>query len=807
MFRLGDTSILGHLVLQLAHAGMKRIIILCGYMGETLQALIEKECLFPKEWGVQLEFVQLGDAYQQGMVRSILAARELVQGRFLLAMGTRIFDPDLIHAVAAKKLSSPEAVNEICMLVERDHKNMVGVPQERTLGVKMTGETVTALNMAMEGADAIDCGLFAMDPTIFNMVEEALRHAAYVQLFEVLQTYINTRRLVAVPTEGNLWFACDTKESLLEAANQEVLSALCLHGTKEAWNVAKMPTGLETVKREKSDSDLCKENNGDWSSFPVEKWKDAVYTNAKYFGELIEDQKTWVRDVAKHLKLSGRRVTLIEVGSGTGEFLWPVINDFRSVIGLDFNKNFIDYCRDLTPVEHRNRVHFVHGDASKLVQEMKDKAPAHIWDDARVVACVGNTFGIFPDEIKPLVYQQMAELAGKDGFVLIGYWNARCFGDAVQNFYFANPTLCGKFNGENVDFAQTKLCTPSGYCTHWTGVDEARQVLQDQGLEEVNIEEKGKGVLVTARQGVTHVMLNGGHSVEEHGDNTSAALTAEEDLRAQAYYDSDDAFNFYFHVWGGECIHVGLYEPNPAADRKVVLAASLRSLERLFEIRKPKQGARIMDMGSAYGGNARYAAKQFNAMVSCVDLSAKENKVNIQRTAAAGLDKQIWVNGERSFTQTGEPAASFDLVTSQDSFLHAGQYRAAAVEEAARVLKPGGYFVFTDIMESETCDRTQMGPVFQRIHLDDMGSVSKYRRWGEAAGLVFEEFEDHTDQLARHYGTVRKILFEIHASGQLTGKVSAPFVEKMCNGLASWVEQAGNDNLAWGYVVLRKPVA
>ena len=49
------------------------------------------------------------------------------------------------------------------------------------------------------------------------------------------------------------------------------------------------------------------------SSFPVEKWKDAVYTNQKYFGELIEDQKTWVRDVAKHLKLSGRRVTLIEV--------------------------------------------------------------------------------------------------------------------------------------------------------------------------------------------------------------------------------------------------------------------------------------------------------------------------------------------------------------------------------------------------------------------------------------------------------------------------------------------------------------
>ena len=32
--------------------------------------------------------------------------------------------------------------------------------------------------------------------------------------------------------------------------------------------------------------------------------------------------------------------------------------------------------------------------------------------------------------------------------------------------------------------------------------------------------------------------------------------------------------------------------------------------------------------------------------------------------------------------------------------------------------------------------------------------------------------DGHTEQLARHYGTVRKILSEIHASGQLTGKVA-----------------------------------
>lgn len=29
---------------------------------------------------------------------------------------------------------------------------------------------------------------------------------------------------------------------------------------------------------------------------------------------------------------------------------------------------------------------------------------------------------------------------------------------------------------------------------------------------------------------------------------------------ARDYYNSPDADNFYFHIWGGEDIHVGLYD-------------------------------------------------------------------------------------------------------------------------------------------------------------------------------------------------------------------------------------------------------
>jgi len=41
--------------------------------------------------------------------------------------------------------------------------------------------------------------------------------------------------------------------------------------------------------------------------------------------------------------------------------------------------------------------------------------------------------------------------------------------------------------------------------------------------------------------------------------------------------------------------------------------------------------------------------------------------------------------------------------------------------------------------------------------------------------------------------------------GEIAGKLSDGFVEKMAAGLQSWVDQAGNNNLAWGVLVFKKP--
>eukprot|EP00746_Dinoflagellata_sp_MGD_P155469 gnl/MRDRNA2_/MRDRNA2_85395_c0_seq3.p1 gnl/MRDRNA2_/MRDRNA2_85395_c0~~gnl/MRDRNA2_/MRDRNA2_85395_c0_seq3.p1 ORF type:complete len:397 (+),score=91.41 gnl/MRDRNA2_/MRDRNA2_85395_c0_seq3:91-1191(+) len=240
-----------------------------------------------------------------------------------------------------------------------------------------------------------------------------------------------------------------------------------------------------------------------WEEFPVEKWRSAVYVNRAYFGQLCDDQNEFVVQFAEQIKMLGHRVSLVEVGCGTGEFIRDTADNFRVAVGVDFNPHFIAYCNHEIPKVRKDQHRYIHGDACKLVELMKENFPKEeglLWDDARIVACVGNTIGIIPQELKETVYNQMLDLAGPQGILVMSYWNARWFGDAVQNFYHANPQLCGPFKGDSIDLSTTTLTTPSGYCTHWTSVEEARQVMQSLGAEIISIKDKGKGVLVAARR-------------------------------------------------------------------------------------------------------------------------------------------------------------------------------------------------------------------------------------------------------------------------------------------------------------------
>lgn len=267
---------------------------------------------------------------------------------------------------------------------------------------------------------------------------------------------------------------------------------------------------------------------------------------------------------------------------------------------------------------------------------------------------------------------------------------------------------------------------------------------------------------------------------------------------ARDYYNSEDADNFYFHVWGGEDIHIGLYE----REGEPIGVASRRTVERMADHLPPlNANSRILDIGSGYGGAARYLAERFGCNVVALNLSEKENERNREMSQAAGLASRITVV-DGSFEDIPLEDASVDAVWSQDAILHSGQ-RARVIAEVARVLKPGGHFIFTDPMESGRCSQGDLEPVLARIHLDTLGSPDFYKKTAIANGLEFVEWLDKTDQLIRHYSRVREELLSQRAI--LTKGISEAYIDRMANGLSNWVTAGQRGCLAWGILHFKKP--
>ena len=266
---------------------------------------------------------------------------------------------------------------------------------------------------------------------------------------------------------------------------------------------------------------------------------------------------------------------------------------------------------------------------------------------------------------------------------------------------------------------------------------------------------------------------------------------------ARQYYNSEDADNFYFHVWGGEDLHVGIYQD----EEESIFDASRRTVQRMAsKLTHLGPDSYVLDVGSGYGGSARYLAHTYGCQVVALNLSERENERGRQMNKEQGIDHLVQIV-DGAFEELPYDDETFDIVWSQAAILHSGD-RAGVMSEIARVLKPGGELVFTDPMQVDNCPEGVLQPIYDRIHLSAMGSPGFYREELRKNGLTELEFDDQSSQLPRHYARVHKELER--REPQLEGLVSQAYIDRMKKGLQHWVEGGESGYLTWGIFHFRK---
>ncbi|AOS63985.1 methyltransferase domain-containing protein [Actinoalloteichus hymeniacidonis] len=205
-------------------------------------------------------------------------------------------------------------------------------------------------------------------------------------------------------------------------------------------------------------------------------------------------------------------------------------------------------------------------------------------------------------------------------------------------------------------------------------------------------------------------------------------------------------------VWDDNC-HFGYWLGDD--DESSVEEATDRFTDILIGKLGIGEGHRVLDVGCGFGKPAMRIARTTGAAVVGVTISRHQVTEATRRVEESGLGDQVSFQLENAMKMPF-PDASFDAVLAFESIIHMD--RTTALAEMARVLKPGGRLVITDMIERapKGTEAKSVAELAFQVEVDPLPRAEDYHELLSGTDIAIEELLDvteHTKYTPQRLGT------------------------------------------------------
>ena len=209
LLHVAGQPIIGHILDQLVPLGVKRVVLVIGYMGELIVDYVQARSDFERvEWVEQKELLGLGHAIAQ--TKPVVGADPM-----LMVYGDTVFRADLAQELSAKGdgllgVKTVEDPRRFGVVVTEGDKvvKLVEKPEEF-----VSDQAIVGVNLIRESAQLFAC--------LDDLIRRDVRLRGEFQLTDALQLMVEQgANLSTFPVGG--WFDCGTQEAMLET-NRDLL--------------------------------------------------------------------------------------------------------------------------------------------------------------------------------------------------------------------------------------------------------------------------------------------------------------------------------------------------------------------------------------------------------------------------------------------------------------------------------------------------------------------------------------------------------------------------------------------------------
>jgi len=159
LIQLLGLSLIERVILTAKQAGINEFVITVGYLCDKVKAKLRDG----NRYGVKINYIENSE-WMKGNGFSVLRAKELLNGNFILLMADHIFDSRIL-----KELVDCDVRSSVILAVDR-RKPIQG--DTRVLEKK---GRIVDIGKDIEESDCIDTGIFLCSPKIFSYIEDSVK--------------------------------------------------------------------------------------------------------------------------------------------------------------------------------------------------------------------------------------------------------------------------------------------------------------------------------------------------------------------------------------------------------------------------------------------------------------------------------------------------------------------------------------------------------------------------------------------------------------------------------------------------------
>jgi sarcosine/dimethylglycine N-methyltransferase len=282
----------------------------------------------------------------------------------------------------------------------------------------------------------------------------------------------------------------------------------------------------------------------------------------------------------------------------------------------------------------------------------------------------------------------------------------------------------------------------------------------------------------------------------------------------KAQYDTENKIEFYKQVMGDGTanIHFGKWDNIDLDQEGAYGKASEQMTDYMFDLVSKlcdtEGDFKYVDLGSGTGAAALRLVKMHPHIThaTCLNLCDEQNALATKAAADAGLASRIKVV-TGTYDEAPFEENQFDACFSQDAFVHAFSKK-HTFSEAFRITKPGGSFVWCDLMcgAGEGVSDEELQTFAATNMVNDWLSPEENVAACQAVGWEDVKFVDLTSDIRISFQLMLKKVEKIIADGNPAG-IDEKLLASYKTNLANRMTQVDRGVFKWGVIHCKKPAA